>query len=233
MLRGMAKNKEDLVEGKIYEPKQSTGGVGLGFVTHLKREKLRNAKQNKRYIPGQEDENDIFEKKDPDEMIDTEIKIGSLVCIEGGKEDGQYGKVVSIKEDVTRCEIQLTLTKTIASTVVGLIRLVSRKEYNKESKVLNRTKYDQYSDGQNKDEYRGGGDKRKDEYRDKRKDDYRDKRKDERKDDYKSRDNYRERDYRSRNEYRSKDERRDEYKEDRKSSISYRDDYRSRDKHRR
>ena len=41
MLRGMAKCDDDLVGGKIYEPRQSTGRVGLGFVT-----------QKKRYLPG-------------------------------------------------------------------------------------------------------------------------------------------------------------------------------------
>ena len=150
LLRGMAKNREDLKATKIYEPRSSAGGVGLGFQSHLKREQFKNqknAKKNKRYLPGEdaEDEEANYERnKDPDEIADKEIKIGSFVCIEHGKVKGHYGEIVSIDDDLTRCELRLGLNKQILTLPIGLIRLVSKKEYSKESKVLNRSKYDQF-----------------------------------------------------------------------------------------
>ena len=141
LLRGMAKNPDDLKQDTIYEPKACPGGMGLGFERRLKVDKAK--KKSKRYLPGQDDEEEE-NKKDPDEIVDDEEKIGSLVCVEHGESKGHYGRIVSISDDLSQCQVQLSLSKQIVSLAISLVRCVSKREFNKESKVLNRTKYDQF-----------------------------------------------------------------------------------------
>ena len=140
MLRGMARNADDLKQSTTYEPKARLGGVGLGFESRLKLENAKNATK-KRYLPGQDDEDDPV-KKDPNELVDDDPKIGSLVCLAYGPHKGHYGRIVSISDDLSQCQVQLALSKETVSLAICLVRLVSKKEFNKESKVLNRSKYD-------------------------------------------------------------------------------------------
>lgn len=150
LLRGMTKNHEELKNTKFYVPKTSSSrGVGLGFESQMRRDNISKSKikQSKRYLPGQDDDddNDLIKKTNTDELVDDEIKLNSLVCIEHGKEKvGRYGKVVSIDEEVTRCEVELSLSKEIVTLPIILLRAVSKKEYDKESIVINKSKLVEY-----------------------------------------------------------------------------------------
>ena len=236
LLRGMAKNPDDLKQGTVYEPKTCLGGVGLGFESRMKRDKAKKAK-NKRYLPGQDDDEDEEEsakKRNPDEIVDKDHKMGSLVCVEHGEHEGHYGKIVSITDDLLGCTVKLMPKNEVVSLPICLTRLVSQKEYNKESKVLNRTKYDQYNKSQSnksqseevrlQKEQRGG----RSEYEKQRSDRHREERhrdeRDERRRDERRR-TEREEDDRRRKERSSRDEfsRRDRSDEHRKRDRSHRD----------
>lgn len=75
---------------------------------------------------------------------DLQPKKGSLVCIEFGAHKGAYGVIEDFDDDMSRVTVRLTVKKECVKTPVALLRVVSKKEFESEGKVINKSQYEAY-----------------------------------------------------------------------------------------
>lgn len=158
MLRGMGLEPGDSKKVKPLEVKIRPKGMGLGADVPLARQQKQMAPQlcsasskRRRYVPGQDDELDDAEedrrreaRRQQEEEVDDEIRSGSLVQVQAGKHRSMYGQVEAIGDDLSTCIVRLTLKNKSENIAISLLRPVCRKEYDKNSKVLNTAKVDEY-----------------------------------------------------------------------------------------
>ncbi|UYV61835.1 GPKOW [Cordylochernes scorpioides] len=137
MIRGMGWKPDEgigLTNKKCVKPhelKSRPHGIGLGFNISLNPQGKTHSKT----------------KTEGEEL---KLIKGSYVYILEGRHKGLYGQVESFDED-TNAIVKLTLTnKTIHISEV-LIKVVSQSEYKKESKILNKSSYEEYKSKQDKD----------------------------------------------------------------------------------
>lgn len=77
---------------------------------------------------------------------DATIRKGSYVCVEVGSYKGKYGTVEYFNDDLSHVSVKLNLSKAIIDLPYGLLRVVGKKEFDQESRVINKSQYDQYSE---------------------------------------------------------------------------------------
>uniref|UniRef100_A0A6E8VAD7 G-patch_2 domain-containing protein n=2 Tax=Anopheles coluzzii TaxID=1518534 RepID=A0A6E8VAD7_ANOCL len=80
----------------------------------------------------------------PDENL--VMKCGAAVKIAMGKLQGKYGLIKSFDEDASRVLIEMSIGKDREWLNEHAVQLVTMQEYNKNSKVINSVKYEQYKD---------------------------------------------------------------------------------------
>lgn len=141
MLRGMGwtPNKD---QSKYKQPELRPKGLGLGA------DKVIAENQKKKSKEGKEEELYIVKN--------------SYVKITTGKYSGYYGKVVSLDEDNGRVVVDITIKKETVSFSEFMLHPVTKAEFDKESKVINADKFEEYKKHENIKEKsrhkdRGGG----------------------------------------------------------------------------
>uniref|UniRef100_A0A2M4BP20 Putative juvenile hormone-inducible protein n=1 Tax=Anopheles marajoara TaxID=58244 RepID=A0A2M4BP20_9DIPT len=82
------------------------------------------------------------------------MKIGAQVKVLAGKHQDRYGTVESIDEETSRAMVKFTLGGIKDWVNEYMILVVSREEYNKYSKVLNTTKYEEFKNREKSDKRR-------------------------------------------------------------------------------
>lgn len=115
---GIGGFKKEVV--KSIEPVVRPKGLGLG--ASIKKNKEKGAKE------GEEELN---------------FKKGAFVLIEGGNKKGQYGEVEGLDEENGRVFIRLALGGT-TSAFESIVRVVTKKEFKENGKVVNLDKYQKY-----------------------------------------------------------------------------------------
>uniref|UniRef100_A0A914Y8F8 KOW domain-containing protein n=1 Tax=Panagrolaimus superbus TaxID=310955 RepID=A0A914Y8F8_9BILA len=70
------------------------------------------------------------------------LKVGSKVLITSGSSAEKYGIIESIDGDNVCCYIKLALTKNIVKISQLIVKLVSSKDYEQNSKILNKKAFD-------------------------------------------------------------------------------------------
>ncbi|KFM70252.1 G patch domain and KOW motifs-containing protein, partial [Stegodyphus mimosarum] len=129
MLRGMGWKEGDPIganSSKIVEPVQvqlRPKGLGLGADASA-------LKKN--------------QKKESDEKLDL-VK-GSYVLITQGSHKGSYGEVLGLDEENARAIVKFINDGKIQTFPEFFVNVVSKKEYDKESRVINRISYENYKD---------------------------------------------------------------------------------------
>ncbi|XP_054163921.1 G-patch domain and KOW motifs-containing protein-like [Oppia nitens] len=101
-------------------------------------------------------------KKSEDLKEDLQLKKGSFVCIEFGAHKGSYGVIEDFDDELTRVTVRLTLKKETIKTPIALIRVVSKKEFQDEGKVINKTHFDEYKQKEEKRDKQNGSENSKD-----------------------------------------------------------------------
>ncbi|XP_076362035.1 G-patch domain and KOW motifs-containing protein-like [Tachypleus tridentatus] len=136
VLRGMGWKKGEPVGGKnkqcvepmkvVLRPK----GLGLG-ANHSRKSCKRNKLVNKECIS---------------------LEKGSYVTICQGQYKGNYGQVEGFDDDSSRIIIRLALNKGVITLPEMFVQVISKNEYWKENKVINKEKYENYSNKNEKEE---------------------------------------------------------------------------------
>lgn len=133
LLRGMGWKAGDPIGGinkaitPIFEPQIRARGLGLGADASLQKQ-LQNASKNSKN--GQSDE--------------PPLKVGCFVCVEVGPYKGRYGTIQFINNDLSRVQIKLNLTKDTTELPPVCLRVVSKAEFDREGRILNKSSYDDY-----------------------------------------------------------------------------------------
>ncbi len=114
------------------EPQIRPKGLGLGAETSVKQQ-ISKISQN------------ITEEE-------LQLKKGSFVCVEFGPHKGSYGIIEDFDDDLSRVTVKLTIKKESIKIPVALLRVVAKNEFQTESKVINKAKYEDYKKMENKSE---------------------------------------------------------------------------------
>uniref|UniRef100_A0A914URX7 G-patch domain-containing protein n=1 Tax=Plectus sambesii TaxID=2011161 RepID=A0A914URX7_9BILA len=140
VLRGMGWKEGDpignsnkqLIKAKI--PELRPKGLGLG---------ADRSKANKlsKQPGGQASSSKTEDAKEESNLL---LKIGSYVKIVTGPHRESYGKVESFDEDNARAVIRLAIGNTAITVSQYGVEVVSLKDYERDSKCINKSKYDRY-----------------------------------------------------------------------------------------
>uniref|UniRef100_A0A1I7YJW1 G-patch domain-containing protein n=1 Tax=Steinernema glaseri TaxID=37863 RepID=A0A1I7YJW1_9BILA len=128
MLRGMGwKDGEGMGKDKIkvnYKaPLPRPKGLGLGAVPKV--------------------QNNTSVSKTDNKEKDKQLGVGSLVKIVGTSNNGAYGKVEGVDEENASVFVALVLAKKTVRVSQYAVQLVSKKEYDSESRCINKAAYDE------------------------------------------------------------------------------------------
>ena len=127
LLRGMGFKEEEAKTSAPVEPKIRPKGLGLGA------ELPQTA--------GSKTSSSTSSSKES-----LELKVKAHVYVMTGKQKGLYGTIEAFDDDMIQADVHLVLPNITASIPVAFLSVVSRDEFKKESKVLNKTSYDQYKE---------------------------------------------------------------------------------------
>ncbi|RWS08036.1 G patch domain and KOW motifs-containing protein-like protein [Dinothrombium tinctorium] len=119
---GVGKNNQI---AKPIEVKIRPKGLGLGA-------EIPSWKQSK--------END---KQQEEELI---LKLNAFVQIEIGEYSGTYGQIEALDDELSRATIKPAIAGSCFTVPTAALRVVSKQEYLKDSKVLNKAKFDEYKE---------------------------------------------------------------------------------------
>ena len=134
MLRGMGWKPGEAVGGKMkqviapLEVSIRPKGMGLGAESAMSKSSKANSKSSTTNV-------------NPEEL---EFKQGCHVCVEVGNYIGYYGKVETIDDDLVRANVRLILNSETIVVPIATLRVVTRNEFSKEGKVVNKASYDEY-----------------------------------------------------------------------------------------
>jgi G patch domain/KOW motif-containing protein len=113
------------------EPQIRPKGLGLGAEVSVKQQ-ISKISQN------------IAEEE-------LQLKKGSFVCVEFGPHKGSYGMIEDFDDDLSRVTVKLTIKKESIKIPIALLRVVPKNEFQSESKVINKAKYEDYKKMENND----------------------------------------------------------------------------------
>ncbi|XP_023233990.1 G-patch domain and KOW motifs-containing protein-like isoform X1 [Centruroides sculpturatus] len=83
-------------------------------------------------------------KKSSVEEENLILKRGCFVYIEKGQHTGEYGQVEGLDEDNGRVIVKLAKSEEKITLPELFIRVVTEREYNKESRIINKRKYEEH-----------------------------------------------------------------------------------------
>lgn len=86
----------------------------------------------------------VANKKQSDKEEELILGKGSYVYIENGQYEGMFGQVEGLDEDNGRVFVKLSSSDEIVSLSELVIRVISQKEFKKESRIINKKKYEEY-----------------------------------------------------------------------------------------
>jgi len=107
---------------KPIEPVVRPKGLGLG---------ASKPKQEKK-VEGNKDEEEL------------DLKRGAFILIESGHKKGQYAEVEGLDEDNGRVFVKMAIGNNATSVSENIIKLVTKKEFKDNGKVVNLDKYEEY-----------------------------------------------------------------------------------------
>merc|ERR1719511_578251 len=113
-------------------------GLGLGADRSVK---IKDVKQ-KPLKPGD---------KRPEEEESLVLKTGAHVVVESGKHKDLYGVVEGLDEDNCRVVVKLSISSAAVSVPQAVVKVVTRKDYEKYSKYLNKGSVDAYKEKKEKE----------------------------------------------------------------------------------
>ena len=128
MLRGMGFKPEDAKKVPVVDVKIRPKGLGLG--AELPVPTKQTAKVNSSSSSKKEEE--------------LELKNNSQVYVVTGKHKGFYGVVEGLDDDMLQADVRLVIPNMTVAVPVVFLRVVSRDEFKKESKVLNKSSFEDY-----------------------------------------------------------------------------------------
>lgn len=128
MLRGMGFRPEDAKKVPVVDVKIRPKGLGLGA------EIPAPTKQSTKVHPSSS-------SKKEEEL---ELKNNAQVYVTTGKHKGFYGVVEGFDEDMLQADVHLVIPNMTVAVPVVFLRVVSRDEFRKESKVLNKSSFEDY-----------------------------------------------------------------------------------------
>lgn len=137
MLRGMGFKEDDAKKVAPVDVKIRPKGLGLGAELPP--------------LPGKTSHKSSSNSSSKEAL---ELKINAHVYVTAGKQRGFYGTVQAFDEDMIQADVHLVLPNITASIPVALLAVVSRDEFKKESKVLNKSSYDDYKEKKSRTEER-------------------------------------------------------------------------------
>ncbi|RWS19229.1 G patch domain and KOW motifs-containing protein-like protein [Leptotrombidium deliense] len=131
MLRGMGWKPGAGVgkNGKVVQPvevKIRAKGLGLGAEREL------HDKKSSKSVPKSEEQEELV------------LKLGAFVFVQIGEYSKTYGVVESLDDDLTRAVIRPAISGSTFAVPTAALRIVSKSEYLKDSKVINKSKYEEY-----------------------------------------------------------------------------------------
>ncbi|KAK2187174.1 hypothetical protein NP493_173g04014 [Ridgeia piscesae] len=130
--QGLGKNNEVIAPIQaVARPK----GLGLGADRSALLQKNGETKGN--MTNNDDDDNLVLEK-------------GAYCLIMKGKHKDHYGVVEGLDEDNAQVMVKLTLSRNMATASQYVVKLVSKKEYDKYSKYLNKAQVDRYKEEESK-----------------------------------------------------------------------------------
>merc|ERR1711874_863512 len=144
MLRGMGWKQDEGIGGfnkKVVNPIDPVvrpKGLGLGATKPKKESK--------------------GEGKKDDELV---LKMGAFIIIESGHKKGQYAEVEGFDEENGRVVVKMALGNVATTVSENIIKLVTKKEYKENGKVVNLDKYEEYKKQEGDKKERNGSDKRR------------------------------------------------------------------------
>ena len=133
MLRGMGWNEGEAIGGinksvtPIFEPQLRPRGLGLGADASLKKQ-LQEAGDNKK--------NGTCEE--------VPMRKGCHICVEIGPYKGYYGIIENVSDDLSFVTVKLKFLSETIDVPQALLRIVTKKEFEQEGRVINKSKYDDY-----------------------------------------------------------------------------------------
>lgn len=133
MLRGMGWKEGEAVGGKmkaVVAPVEAVirpKGLGLGAEA-----------------PKPKPPKVTVDKSGKQQVEDLELKRGCHVSMELGEFKGFYGTVESIDDDMIRACVRLAINSLAVMVPIAALRVVSKDEFGKESKVINKSSYEEY-----------------------------------------------------------------------------------------
>ncbi|KAG8195083.1 hypothetical protein JTE90_029662 [Oedothorax gibbosus] len=140
MLRGMGANEEDIKKAKGLEQVQVQRrivGLGLGADTSAWKKAQKKAEEEK-----------------------LELKNGAYVNVIQGPHKGVYGQVLGLDGENARVIVKLSKDDQTVTLPEFFIGVVSKSEFEKESKVINRAAYEKYKRS-NEEKYEDHSSKRR------------------------------------------------------------------------
>lgn len=135
MLRGMGWKEGEAIGGinksvtPIFEPQIRARGLGLGADVSLKKQ-LDEMNKNKNRSNSEE----------------VTIRKGCHVCVEVGPYKGYFGIIESVSEDLSHVSVKFKFISETIDIPQALLRVVSKKEYDEEGRIINKSKYDEYKE---------------------------------------------------------------------------------------
>lgn len=128
MLRGMGwKDEQDSSSSKAYEARPRPQGLGLGANVPL-----HSAAYAVKSKTGNADEEKLM------------LKTGVHCQVLTGKLEGQYGTVTGVEEDAVRVYVTMSLSGENVTLSQYAIKLVTKTEYDKEHRYINKKSVEKY-----------------------------------------------------------------------------------------
>ncbi|VDO63729.1 unnamed protein product [Heligmosomoides polygyrus] len=96
--------------------------------------------------PQQPDKKKGVKNGKPDEQLDEELKKGSHIRVTTGRHKGHYGKVEARDDDNNSLFVRLALGGQQVKVSLFAVQQVTKKEYERDSKCINKDDYDKEKD---------------------------------------------------------------------------------------
>ncbi|KAI7690195.1 G-patch domain and KOW motifs-containing protein, partial [Sarcoptes scabiei] len=134
MLRGMGWKEGDAIGGinkavtPIIEPQLRPRGLGLGADISLKQQ-----------LEGNNDR-----KNGQTSSPSLSIRRNCHVAVEIGPYKGLYGTVINISDDLIYADVRMAIGSEIISLPQAILKVVTKKEFDSDGKVINKNKFDAY-----------------------------------------------------------------------------------------
>lgn len=129
-LRGMGYTPGESTEVKSHQVSVRLRGLGLGADAAKVEAAIREARGQKNGSTG------------GGGGAELEWRPGALLCVKSGRQEGRYGEVLSVDGDTGRVHVRLSVDQLVVSLLQSACQLVSKAEFQRFSRYLNKNKAD-------------------------------------------------------------------------------------------